>query len=197
MNYSILKTLLDGEFAGQEDAAIVAEMNDKSLSRMVLVEKFKVNNYISQNNVIPRLRVLAASPPSPQMDTPITQAGGLTLRMVALAGIDFPVTDTGPLVDPANPNVQGLIGILQGEGQLSQELVDGFWELFRVHYSRADDELGEVLAEQHINIARYSEQATLFRDSIATDRQQLATKEAMLADLESGNAYHELSEVGG
>jgi hypothetical protein len=134
------------------------------------------------------------APASPDLDTEIPEIE-MSLREVARSGINLLTINTTRPVNPANALIVGCVSVLQAANIFTQNEVDAFWNVFRIDTSRAENEFGRLLTERDIDRARWHDQVTAFRDLRNSRAQELATIDALLADLESGNAYHELSEV--
>lgn len=143
-------------YGGKEASEIASLLNDKTITQRRLQEKYVVNNFIAAHNLNVKMHGVTLLPPDPNgVDKPIPEASGLTVRLAALAGLDWLKTNTGPHVDPAHPNINGLVGLMQGAGVFTADEVTAFWQLFEVSISRAEELWGDgtTITEQQVSAA--------------------------------------------
>jgi hypothetical protein len=145
MYQQLHEELLKPEYSNLSDAAAATALNDSTTFGMRDIPKQEVNNHIVSNNLNLNLRrVVNTKPagddePALPIDTPIPQAGGLTVRDAAQGGLDFLLTDSGGFVNPNHENTRGLIDVLAGAGVFSADEIKNFWAMFKDFTVTADD----------------------------------------------------------
>lgn len=179
--------LLKPENANVTSAAFLATANAQTIVTKKYISKQVVNNFIVANNLNLKLRGVTLQPVNVDtIDKPIAAAGGLTVRLAALAGLDFLLTDSGDDVNPNNANIQGLIGLLAQSGVFTSLEVERFWALFETHSSVAERDYGGLLTANDIAVANLLPRRNAVQTQVVALEAQLGVLRQAVSELEAG-----------
>jgi hypothetical protein len=181
MNYLQLKTELENEiYDGLSAADCVELLNEQNITQSVDVPRLTALNHLAKSAVWDKLELAKLD-----ANLPSQLRARISTFCVTLQNID-------PL---DFVNFEADIPTLVSAGVISQTEADDFMVLSQISVSKAEAEFGRLVTENDINRARWSDQVDAFKVLRDSKAQELATLNAQIADLESGNAYHELEEV--
>ena len=175
MNYPLLKDLLEtAPYLNLDAVAAAAKLNEATIAQNRAVAKVDTLNYLmGATDVWDKLLAAIENPIYP----PELQR---KIRKFQTTVTSYEQTDYA--------NFTGETGTLVGLNILTQKEVDDFMALAVVYISPAQELFGEDVTPAQVNAARWLDQINAFDARIG-----LLT--ALRDDMESGNAYHELSEV--
>jgi hypothetical protein len=184
MNYQQLQTELENEAYQNLDAAqCVALLNEQNIEYFVQPPTPEVTNFLFNNGMYMKLLAVYRDHPDVQ------------IRVAAEAAIDLAASQI-PELNLENANTQTMMAALVTGGVWTQAEADSLLNFAKRTRSRAEAEFGRLLTENDVNRARWSEQVAAFEAVIDLKQQELAILKAQRDDLATGNAYHELGEVG-